>query len=219
MRSLYLILALVITQFAFSQSSDFQIWSSLKLKYNFNDKSNINIKQSLRTFQNSTYWRLSFTELAYSYKINKQFKLLAGYRYAFKNAIDFVYNKQRFFADVIYTKKINKFSVKFRPRMQIDIVNSSNHSIFYANREKLELSRKINRIFSAYTSTEVYFTLPSKDIIPNLYGFNKWRITGGVDIILSEAGSLKLFYRYQYGKYSLMQNSYILGVTYKYEIN
>ena len=195
MRVVFLILSIVISQFVFSQSDDFQVWSSLNLRYNFNDKSNINIKQSLRTFQNSTYWRQSFTELTYAYKLNKQFKISAGYRYAFNNAIEFTYTKQRVFADMSYTKKIDNFAVKIRPRLQIDIVNLTDYYTSYVNREMLELSRKVNKTVGVYASTEVYFALPSRDLKPNYYGFFKYRLTGGVRINFSNSSSLKLFYR------------------------
>jgi len=219
MRSLYFILVMLVSQFVFSQSGDFQVWNSLNLKYNFNSKSNINIKQSLRTYQNSTYWRLSFTELTYAYKLNKQFKVSAGYRYAFKNTIEFVYTKQRIFADISYTKKINNFAIKFRPRIQIDIAKLNDFHTFYVNREMLELLRNINKTFSVYASTEVYFAIPSQELKPNYYGFYKYRFTGGVNIKFSNSSSLKVFYRYQYEQNSLIENSYILGITYKYEIN
>jgi len=219
MKKVLFILMIVFTNFVFSQADDFQVWSSLNLRYNINKKSNINVKQSLRTFQNSTYWKLSFTEVAYLYKINKQFKVSAGYRYAFANKIEYVHNKQRFFIDLSYVKKVNDLEIKFRPRMQIDMESTNNYLPFYVNRELFELSKNLNKTLSIYASTEVYFALPSSNLESNYYGFFKHRFTGGVNINITNKSGLKVFYRYQHEKYSTVENTYILGLTYKYEFN
>ena len=62
MKSFLIILVFLISVVGYSQTDDFQIWSTVGVKYNVNKKSGLNLKQSLRTYQNSAYWKTIFTE-------------------------------------------------------------------------------------------------------------------------------------------------------------
>ena len=219
MRKVLFILLIVLTNISFSQTEDFQVWSSLNLRYNINKKSNINVKQSLRTFQNSTYWKLSFTEISYFYKFNKFIKISSGYRYGIANKIEYSSVKQRFLVNLHFAKEINDFKLKFRPRFQIDFDSDNGNLPVYVNRELLGLSRGINNLISVNISTEAYFAIPSIKLRPNFDGFFKYRFTFGVDFNLNEKSKVEVFYRFQHENNSLIENVYILGLSYKYEFN
>ena len=116
-------------------------------------------------------------------------------------------------------KKFNSFKFKLRPRMQMIYSIKDNYVPYYANRWLLELSKKINGVIEAYASTEIYIGIPSGEFNSNIDGFNKYRFTGGVELNITKQSVIDVFYRYQYEANSIIENSYILGLGYKYRIN
>lgn len=207
---LLLIIILFFSVSVFSQSDDFQIWSTIKLDYNLNKKSNINFKQSLRTFQNSKFWKTNLSEIGYDFKATKTINFGIAYRYSIKNEFDNKINTNRLMSDITYLKKIKSFKIKYRIRLQLEKNIGSNLPIEYTLRNNIEISKKINNDFSSYIAGELFTNIPT-------YIYNKYRLTAGIDTKINSRNIISIFYRFQ-TELDYLGNAYILGLTYKHSL-
>ena len=62
---------------------DIGLWTSLSLEYKFNKKWRGTATQEIRTFNNALRFQKSISDFEVDYKLNKQFKLGGGLRYAY----------------------------------------------------------------------------------------------------------------------------------------
>ena len=213
-----IILILFLLPFAlFSQINDFQIWTSVNLGYSLNKKNEFNLEQSLRTFQNANTWSNVFTELSYTHKLNKHFFVGAIYRFSFKNRLDYYLTAHRLSFVFKAKKKINDFGLNYRFIIQSEMLGIKQKQDWilpkWYNRHQFKLKYKISKKLKPYLSYEMYIAL-GEQFSP----FNKYRITGGTTYNFNKKNSINIYYRYQNIHFFIPFNSYILGISYKYNL-
>ena len=136
--SIFLILFFYFS--AQSQENDFQTWHSISSTIDFNvilvpdqlftktkRKGSITFKQGYRLRENSSLLSKQFSDFRFKLRINKRLSFAMGYRYSTdwntpleSNALllyPYVYNKHRYYSDMIIKKKLKKrFLVYLRSR-------------------------------------------------------------------------------------------------------
>ena len=111
---------------SFTQTEDFQLWSSASINYSVNKKLEFKLTESLRLRENVSLISRQFSELRSTYRINKSFRLNAGYRFLRIISIEKQTNlRHRFYFDIIKRKKIKRIRVFSRLRSQYHRSHSS----------------------------------------------------------------------------------------------
>ena len=115
---------------SFTQTEDFQLWSSASINYSVNKKLEFKLTESLRLRENVSLISRQFSQLRSTYKINKSFRLNAGYRFLRTISIEKQTNlRHRFYFDIIKRKKIKRIRVFSRLRSQYQ--TGINYNEFY----------------------------------------------------------------------------------------
>jgi len=201
----------------FAQFNDFQIWTSINLNYSLNKKNNFNIEQSFRTMQNVNNWSTTFSELSYYHKINKNFYVGGAYRCSFKNRLDYYLTAHRLYISLKAKKKINDFSLNYRCILQTEYLGVQQRHDWIVpkmyNRHQFKLRYKLSKKIRPYIAYELYLALEEPFV-----QFGKYRLTGGTTYNFNKKNSIHIFYRYQKVNFLETFNTYILGISYKYNL-
>lgn len=149
-----------------SQENDFQSWYSVSSTIDFNiiqvpnqletktkRKGSITLKQGYRLRENSSLLSKQFSDFRLKLMLNKRFLVAMGYRYStdWNTPLEsstlllypYVYNKHRYYTDMIIKKKIKKrFLFYLRSRYLYQGNSFEYHSVI---REKLGVSYNIRK--------------------------------------------------------------------------
>ena len=196
---------------SFTQTEDFQLWSSVSVNYSVNKKLEFKLTESLRLRENVSLISRQFSQLRSTYKINKSFRLNAGYRFLRTISIEKQTNlKHRFYFDIIKRKKIKRIRVFSRLRSQYQ--TGINYNEFYT-RGKLGVLYNIRKTpFDPEFSSEIYFDNKKKQI-------DKLRYTLALSFPFNKKIKSNIFYRIQTEKNIVNPNTfYILGLGLKYNL-
>lgn len=201
----------------FSQLNDFQSWTSVSIGYSVNKKNEFNLEQSLRLHQNLNNWSTTFTELSYFHKMNKYFSFGLGYRYSFKNRSDFYLTAQRIYLSFKAKKKINDFILNYRLNLQTEYLGINHRENWQTpksyNRHLFKIKYKISKKIKPYLAYELFIALGKQ-----IYFTSKYRLTGGLYYSFNKKNHINIFYRYQNVHFYIPSNTYILGISYKYNL-
>ena len=196
---------------SFTQTEDFQLWSSLSINYNVNKKLDFKLTESLRLRENVSLISRQFSELRSTYRINKSFRLNAGYRFLRTISFEKQTNlRHRFYFDIINRKKIKRIRVFSRLRSQYQ--TGINYNKFYT-RGKLGALYNIRKTpFDPEFSSEIYFDNKKKQI-------DKLRYTLALSFPFNKKIKSNIFYRIQTEKNIVNPNTfYILGLGLEYNL-
>ncbi len=203
---------------AYTQTNDFEIWSSVQFRKDIGTKITLILKEEFRFNENAARIDEYFTELGIAYSLNKYVEVTAYYRFIKEQQPISVYNNcHRFYGDVKIEYEIKRFVLSYRFRIQskyTDIFSDENGLVptnYHRNKIQLEYDIRQSRLFP-YVSGEIYYNL---DVERN--GFNKVRYTFGVEYLTKRKNKIETFYRIQ-NRFSITDplTSYILGVSYSY---
>ena len=196
---------------SFTQTEDFQLWSSVSLNYSVNKKLEFKLTESLRLRENVSLISRQFSELRSTYRINKSFRLNAGYRFLRVISIEKQTNlRHRFYFDIIKRKKIKRIRVFSRLRSQYQ--TGINYNEFYT-RGKLGALYNIRKTpFDPEFSSEIFFNNTKKQI-------DKLRYTLALSFPFNKKIKSNIFYRIQTEKNIVNPNTfYILGLGLEYNL-
>ncbi len=166
---------------AFSQESDFQTWHSLSYSFDFNiiklpsqldskikRKGSLTFNHSYRFRENSSLLSKQFSDLRLKLKLNKRLSFAVGYRYStiFTTPLEssillfypYVYNKNRYYSDMIIRKKLRKrYVLNLRTRWLYQGNTFDYNSVI---REKLSVSYNIRKTkLQPESSIEFFYKL------------------------------------------------------------
>ena len=196
---------------SFTQTEDFQLWSSASINYSVNKKLDFKLTESLRLRENVSLLSRQFSELRSTYRINKSFRLNAGYRFLRIISIEKQTNlRHRFYFDIINRKKIKRIRVFSRLRSQYQ--TGINYNEFYT-RGKLGALYNIRKTpFDPEFSSEIFFDNKKKQI-------DKLRYTLALSFPFNKKIKSNIFYRIQTEKNIVNPNTfYILGLGLEYNL-
>ncbi|MEM7103085.1 MAG: DUF2490 domain-containing protein [Bacteroidota bacterium] len=181
------ILAIPFT--AYAQTKDAEIWKGITLEREFFDKLKFEVSDQVRLSNNLSTFKSNVLDLKSQYKITKEFRVAAGYRFTLTPTN----NRNRISADFVYKKDIEKANLEFtaRARTQHEYVrNSSAINIF---RPKLTLAYTKKKLdIEPFVSTEVFYRYTNEE--------NEWRAYRffvGFNYDLAKKNKVKLAYFYQ----------------------
>ncbi|XOV66641.1 MAG: DUF2490 domain-containing protein [Fluviicola sp.] len=217
---------------------DFELWTGVNLKKNvLDDKMRLGLSQEFRFEDNATSINNFFTEAELGYKFFKGFRVDVGYRFIRNNRNSGYRSEGRFFSDINYKHKLDRFKLGYRFRFQNqstlgasatddDIVNK------YRFRFKLDYNIR-NWKFDPYFSSEIFIAQTTNRInyIPTITeeearvsGFEKYRLTIGTSYDITKKMNIGAFYRYEreLGSYPLYYNTprqyFIAGLNVNFDL-
>ncbi len=194
---------LVITGSQLSaQHSDLGNWNTLSFNKDINKKLTLNLDQELRFRNNLTRLNLLYTNVGFTYKINKNIRVAGVYRFIAKYKDDDLWGyRHRLYADLILKHRPGRFAFVYRSRMQWEW-RGAGYSNEYGRvpeiywRNLFKASYKLNDIVSPYLGTELRVQLQNPRI-PYHNGFDRTRFMGGIDIQLNKISTLGIYYLLQ----------------------
>lgn len=202
---------LVFSFSTYSQGSDFQTWTNVKLSKKVYKRTNITIKQAIRFRENSTLIAKNFTDLKMSYKIKKTDLLLSlGYRFIDEVNFDGSSDLQhRYFLDFSSSYKYKRYKLSIRERIQYQGNYSDYRSLF---RQKFNISYNVRKTpFRPFFQFEYFVNFDDE--------FEKLRYTLGFSHPVFKDLDANLFYRVQkILEVSDLQNLYIFGTSLSYKL-
>lgn len=216
---------------------DFELWTGVNLKKSLLDnKMRLGLTQEFRFDDNATSINNFFTEAELGYKFFKGFRVDVGYRFIRNNRNSGYRSEGRFFSDINYKHKFDRLKLGYRFRFQNQSVLGSDavdDDIINKYRVRFKLNYNIpNWKFDPYFSVEGFFTQTTNRInyIPTITeeervsGFEKYRLTIGMDYDITKKINVGAFYRYEreLGSYPLSYNTprqyFIAGLNLNFDL-
>lgn len=113
------ILCFIFPLLVFSQEEDFQSWNKIELGYKIHKNISLNFTEGLRLRENASLPSKTFTNLGIGYRHNKKWRFAIGYRFIqFFDISQEIHLRHRWYADIINRKKMQRFQLSFRSRLQ-----------------------------------------------------------------------------------------------------
>jgi hypothetical protein len=190
--------------FSYSQTEvtvrDFETWSNIGLSKEFDNNLQLNFEQGLRLYDNSSSVGQYFSNLELLGKFNDNFSIAGGLRYLRKIDLDNgnYENFLRFNADAIYKHKLDRFTFKYRLRLQ--------------GRNELGISRTEGDFLrnSIRFKAGIRYNIRNWKLDPSFSGeifreygkymlssFNKYRFTLGTKYKINSFMDVNLYYRFE----------------------
>lgn len=184
------ILLLLLTSFSIlAQENDFQTWYSFSLQKKVVKKTDVTLKTGLRLRENSSLYSKQFIDLRFKRVLSKKLALTTGYRYItnWDERLE-VSNLHRFYADVIYKKKlVKRLRCSIRNRWQ-NQGNMGDYKMIL--RQKFLLTYNIRKTkLSPNIATEYFLDLGE--------GIDKLRSTIALTYPITKSIDFDLAYRIQ----------------------
>ncbi len=113
-------LLLFLHFFSIAQENDFQTWTSISASKKLIKRTDLIVKQGVRSRENSSVRSKLFTDIKIKRKYNRNFSFAVGYRFSNDwNKRFILAQKNRFYLDVYYKDKFKKrFLLDLRARWQ-----------------------------------------------------------------------------------------------------
>lgn len=176
---------------------DIGLWASVGVNYELNEKWNTFLIQEVRSFNNAIILQKSISDLGFTYRINKQFKLGAGLRYSYDRKKDYTFtHDMRYNIDFKFKHKLtNHFNFHYRFRFQHSYLNLFNFTPDIGqksnarNRIKLQYSLQKHAIYFAAELFREYAIYKNPS-------FNNLRLSIG-DQLETKLGDFKYGFAYE----------------------
>lgn len=217
---IYIFFSLSSLSFVSAQENDAQLWTKVTVSKKIGQQSEIQIDACTRFGNNVSNLNTFYFQISDEFKINKWFRIGIAYRYAEKDNLEDHYdtrNRINLFA-ILRKKFLKTVSVQYRTQFQSQMTNiytsenGKNITNFFRN--KLNLSFDLNKKYTPYISTELYYRFKFEN-----NNFSKVRYVAGIDYELSK--------KHQIGAYYLIQNdlnvsnpntSFVTGLSYHFNL-
>ena len=197
--------------------SDLESWHKVQFEYKFNKKLKLKISEQVRLEENSLKLERFFTQVQLKYKFEKGFAINAGYRFITEQKSSGLSNGHRWNIDGLYSKKLNRFKVAARIRMQtkIEFPKADNARENYL-RFKLKLDYNIkNWKLDPYFSNEIF--RHTNNVYKKIW--DKYRFTVGTNNNFNKQHSLSIFYGAELDlNITYPQTTYLVGLGYKFTL-
>ena len=202
------------------QENDFGLWADFELEKKLNKRFDLGAELGYRLENNLTQRDETYAGLALSYS-KKRFGISAGYRFTNEFSIKRTYDlAHRLMAQAMYKPKINRFTLNYRARFQIQYsaVNSTpnGHLPVSYIRNRLKLSYNVKGIplepslsYEVFTRTNWY--LPVRNEKQRFLAALSYKIFDNHEVTISV---LKQTYHFNEEPKSLA----VIGVGYKLKI-
>ncbi|MEW6470105.1 MAG: DUF2490 domain-containing protein [Bacteroidota bacterium] len=205
-----------------AQENDFGMWNTLNLEYKLSQNFSIVACEEFRLKENLSQVNLFYTNIGFSYRINKNFKVSPIYRFIQKRFDDGYYGlKHRLMLDLGYKQKLGMIRFGYRARLQGEIAYPGADRLGdvaeYYWRNKFDFKLDINSSrFVPYFGTELRVQLFNPRIREHQeFGFDRTRLYAGCDYEINDGNTFGLYYLVQF---DFQQNDpvtqYILGLEY-----
>lgn len=218
----YIIFLLVISLVAYKMEAqtfedDARLWMHLELDKDLSKNLNVHLALQNRINENITRYSRVMTELGFTYKLAKNFKLLGEYSFGFNRRLDDSYSKlHRLDVGFVLKKKFKKLTLSSRNLMQWqykDVFSSENGhlaNIYY--RTKLTFHYQLNKRFNVYVAQEINLALQSR----NEDGLSRSRTFFGTVYKLTKQSDLECYFLFQrqYKLFNAPERDFIYGVKY-----
>lgn len=174
------------------------------------------LTEELRLNENITEAGAIFTEVGLDYRLYKRIRAGIYYRFINRRNVNDTYRQShRFFLELSYKPRIERFEIGYRIRFQAQFtdINKRQEGTIpeWYMRHKLQLAYNTKSRFDPYISGELWFNLdPLQAEIENL------RLTLGIETRITKAHSIDCGYIFQ-RQYLEMpdEEDYILFIGYK----
>ncbi len=210
---------------AFSQTQDLGSWMTFSFDKGLGNKFAFGLDQELRLKDNLTNVNLIYTNLGFSYKVTKFFKISTVYRFIDKHKSDGSFGiRHRFYTDLIFKAKTGKWSFGYRARLQFEFRKSGYYSdlgnepeIFLRNLFKIQY--KAGEKFSPYVGSELRWQIQDPKL-PWANGFDRTRFFAGTDYSINKKMTAGAYYLIQ-KEWNLNnpQTLYIIGLEFGISID
>ena len=210
------LLCLLLATGVSGQYRDAGLWINATLEKKIVKDLDLVLTEELRLNENITEAGAFFTEVGLDYRLYKRLKAGIYYRYINRRNVNDTYRQShRFFLELAYRPRIERFEIGYRIRFQAqftDINRQPEGTIpEWYMRHKLQLAYNTKSRFDPYISGELWFNLdPLRAEIENL------RLTLGIETRITKVHSIDFGYIFQ-RQYEAMpdEEDYILFIGYK----
>jgi hypothetical protein len=186
---------LFISNAAFTQVNDAGLWLGLNLEKKISGNFSLNLEDELRLNENLSEAGTHYTEIGGDYKLSKGFSAGLYYRFTEKRRLDDSYSKRhRFYTELSYRRKVNRFSFTLRERLQCqyaDIQSSEKgHIPEYYLRSKFSIKYRVKKRIQPFVNTEIFYQLSNAEGNE----IDNFRVAGGLEYSFKKYGSVELYY-------------------------
>lgn len=195
------------------QNNDAGLWISGNLEKRFTQAMSMSFSQELRMDENITEAGTVFSDLGFEYRLNKQFRIAAHYRFVNYRRLDNSYKtRNRFYADLSYRIKISPVIFIFRERIQSETGLpdlQEGISPKYYSRTKATLKLELKRKIVPYAYAEWFHPILS----PASGFIDKTRVCAGFEYQVTPGQMVDLNYLVQF-KPAMKGNDFVIGIGY-----
>ncbi len=216
-KSFWLLVLLIPFTSIRSQDKDAQLWASIMLKYDLNDKVQIRLEEELRFFENISRLDKANSELTLIYQLNKQWEAGTYYRLIINRDAEGYHSlKHRIALFTEYKKSFGFTSFKAKPMVQFtwpDFYRSENWQV-PVNYLRFEtgLSHELrNKKTVLFSDIEFWYSIRTGDP-----GFiDQYRFTAGLAQNMDRNNRIRIYYRFQQElQVTDPLTSHIIGIGY-----
>ena len=232
----------VISFMSFGQDStvvsDFELWTGVTVKKSFLEKKlGLGLNQQFRFDENSSHLDAYFTDISADYELVKGLQLGLGYRFIRNNKNSGYKNEERFYADVNYKHKLERFTLRYRFRFQYhdEIGRTKEEGDYPDSKFRLRLKAEYDikkwkldpyLSFEAFfkRETNTYNYISSVTEIERVSGFEKLRFTLGTSYKINKTMEVGGFYRIEQelksyrNFYNTPATYYIVGLNFTFNL-
>jgi hypothetical protein len=199
-----------------SQVNDAQLWLSVNLEKKLTPALAIGFTEEVRLNENMTEAGTIFSELGFTYRFWKRFRVGGTYRFSLKRRLDDTYERlNSWYLDGSYREKFNPVSLILRLRYQSRYAETftSERAEIPKNhlRTKLTVRYDLQKKFEPYAYAETFF----RTGVPASLSFDQLRICAGIEYSFSRMHMIDLHYLIC-REYNVVnpETYYVIGASY-----
>jgi hypothetical protein len=184
------ILVIIVTFLSFYTHAQqgTELWNFVGVSKGIGKKLEVGIQFQTRFVEDISYLRTYFADATVSYELFKNTEVTLGYRYLErrKNLEKEFKNRQRFYGEISYGKKIGKIKFSNRLRYQHQFVDDAQELVFDSSylRNKIGAEYNNKSKFTPYASADFFYNLDE--------GFDQFRPKVGVEVKLTKIHRLDI---------------------------
>lgn len=201
-------------------TNDAGLWCTFNVDKKLNEKFTVFLTEEYRMRENFTRINLFYTDLGLTYKPADFLKISFAYRCIEKFQIDQPISfRHRGMLDITLKKKIAKFGISYRQRIQAEVRDVYSSEIGnipeWYSRNKFEIKYDLNKPVSPYIAIELRYQINNPRAVESNKVWSRSRYFVGLDYKRNDKHSFGLYYMIQQEyNVSAPQNLYIIGLEY-----
>lgn len=201
-----------------AQEKDAGLWLTGNIQKDITNNLRAVLTEELRFKENYSQLGSFFTNVSLQYKFSKSISASVNYRFINRRELNGMYEiRNRFYADVAYRHKLDKWSFSLRMRFQDQVkrisFNEKEADPSYYWRNKLMVKYSATGKLTPYISAEIFYQLNN----PEGNEMDELRLVAGSDYDLDKRNSVSGYF--MINKELNVNNpvtSYIIGLEYTY---